>query len=639
VTSNEIFAPQKEARSRMGLGDIRQASLAGRHTTCLHTDFIKAAERGDIKLLRKILGENCKAAIAFRNERGWSACHLAALEGHAAVLELLYKVDREALDLPAPDTGQTPCHFAARWAKNHKNKTMPVLLWIWRNEPRLFEVEDKKGKTSIKMVADNLFAGSQSDARRWLSEQTGTAFPPPSYASISNAEVATPPAVVIPGGRASSGSGGPIDISEITVASAPGTIKRNTNAETGRSLDVEWEACNLRWKVDGLSRQPDEGLSGDRTWDQHDTGSAPGSNSPWSGDIPTASEPDTSQNDANDCLEANVSSQRQSAAYSLPGNQLKTRREYIVPHSHTDISETWKKEYKVIRSSLEYVFGSAASVAMLTAWGVDETIPKLLTVDPDPTQGGKPVGYEKIGRGQKHIDELITVSKEGNDDDVEHAFSQIPPDCAWVHLPVYKCLALAGSRDDGEEVREILVSYAENMIESKLWDPAVLLSASRAAQVQGWPSSTRHILLALYQALFPKQSMAFMSTGDHLFWENSGISESENGQVKSALLSEKVVESKKQGVEDQWTLLKREFKIQSASMDDLMKLTGLQQVKLEALKTVQKLLLDQQFKKQQRVVTTCNFAFMGNPGTGVFKRCERVHAEGCLTVVLLFITP
>ena len=49
-----------------------------------------------------------------------------------------------------------------------------------------------------------------------------------------------------------------------------------------------------------------------------------------------------------------------------------------------------------------------------------------------------------------------------------------------------------------------------------------------------------------------------------------------------------------------------------------MKLTGLQQVKLEAMKTVQKLLLEQQFKKQQRVVTTCNFSFMGNPGTGLY---------------------
>ena len=55
-------------------------------------------------------------------------------------------------------------------------------------------------------------------------------------------------------------------------------------------------------------------------------------------------------------------------------------------------------------------------------------------------------------------------------------------------------------------------------------------------------------------------------------------------------------------------------------MDELMELTGLQQVKLEAIKTVQKLLLDQQFKKQERVVTTCSFAFMGNPGTGVYMR-------------------
>ena len=83
-------------------------------------------------------------------------------------------------------------------------------------------------------------------------------------------------------------------------------------------------------------------------------------------------------------------------------------------------------------------------------------------------------------------------------------------------------------------------------------------------------------------------------------------------------MSEKAVESQKWGVEDEWSSLKQEFKIQSASKDELMKLTGLQQVKLEAMKTVQKLLLEQQFKKQQRVVTTCNFSFMGNPGTGLY---------------------
>jgi hypothetical protein len=283
----------------------------------------------------------------------------------------------------------------------------------------------------------------------------------------------------------------------------------------------------------------------------------------------------------------------------------------------------WRKEFKLIRSSLETVFGSEASGAMLKAWSVDETIPKLLAVDPDPTQGGKPVGHDKIGRGQMFIEELVKVSKEGNNNEMENALDQVPPNCTWVHLPVYRCLALACSRDDGEDVRESLLKYAKDMIESKQWDPAVLLSASRAAQVQGWSSSTRHILLALYQVLFPKQAMAFMSRDDHLFWEKiSGISDSESGHAEPTLLSEKAVASKKQGVEDEWASLKREFKIQSASMDELMKLTGIQQVKLEAMKTVQKLLLDQQFKKQQRVVTTCNFAFMGNPGTGMHMMLE-----------------
>jgi hypothetical protein len=487
------------------------------------------------------------------------------------------------------------------------------LLWISRHEPHLLENLDNRGKSSIQILADNLFEGAQSNARQFLSDQTGRALPslPPTRPS-ADAEAApsrTSEKAVAFIGRS------------VSIAESP-TVSATDAAESKNGFG---NTAALTFETEKEFPFEEPGLCAGLTRDAHDSTSGK--------DVQSAQSRD-------DTMEPEVvTSQREVGMYSLPGNQVHDRREYVPPHSRTDTSESWRKEFKLIRSSLETVFGSEASGAMLKAWGVDETVPKLLAVDPDPTQSGKPVAHEKIGRGQKFIDELVKMSKEGKNNEMENALDQVPPDCTWVHLPVYRCLALACSRDDGEDVRESLLKYAKDMIESKQWDPAVLLSASRAAQVQGWSSSTRHILLALYQVLFPKQAMAFMSRDDHLFWENSGISDSESGHAEPTLLSEKAVASKKQGVEDAWTSLKREFDIQCASMDDLMKLTGLQQVKLEAMKTVQKLLLDQQFKKQQRVVTTCNFAFMGNPGTGVFKRCERVHAEGCLTVVLLFITP
>jgi hypothetical protein len=88
--------------------------------------------------------------------------------------------------------------------------------------------------------------------------------------------------------------------------------------------------------------------------------------------------------------------------------------------------------------------------------------------------------------------------------------------------------------------------------------------------------------------------------------------------AEATLLVTNAVESTKKGVEEDWASLKQSSAIESASMDELMTLTGLQQVKLEAVAIVKKLLSDRKLKEQQRVVTTCNFAFMGSLGTGVF---------------------
>ncbi|CAM9145812.1 unnamed protein product, partial [Ectocarpus fasciculatus] len=68
---------------------------------------------------------------------------------------------------------------------------------------------------------------------------------------------------------------------------------------------------------------------------------------------------------------------------------------------------------------------------------------------------------------------------------------------------------------------------------------------------------------------------------------------------------------------DRWERLKQETDAKpSAALDDLMKLIGLNSVKLKALEIYESILAEQSLPAERWVPQTFNFALLGNPGTG-----------------------
>ena len=77
-------------------------------------EFIKAAERGNLKPLHGLLQRDSEAAARCRDGKGRSACHVAARDGHVTAAELLYNCNPAVFRLRVSETEQTPGHLAAR---------------------------------------------------------------------------------------------------------------------------------------------------------------------------------------------------------------------------------------------------------------------------------------------------------------------------------------------------------------------------------------------------------------------------------------------------------------------------------------------------------------------------------------------
>ena len=64
-----------------------------------------------------------------------------------------------------------------------------------------------------------------------------------------------------------------------------------------------------------------------------------------------------------------------------------------------------------------------------------------------------------------------------------------------------------------------------------------------------------------------------------------------------------------------WKIAKENHKIESPSMDKLMELTGLSEVKSRAISVCKEVLLSKKRPKHIQAQVTMNFLFVGNPGT------------------------
>jgi len=252
-------------------------------------------------------------------------------------------------------------------------------------------------------------------------------------------------------------------------------------------------------------------------------------------------------------------------------------------------NKCWAGEFASICKSLSVAFGPSAGCAI----------------------NGKPLGYAMlIAKDKTAVEQLLAASSSMKPDGMEVATTKFSPGSTWKHRDIYDVLAVAESEDDRALVHDKLLDYAERMVNTGEWDPVVLLAAARAQPVQGWSGDVKQILLALYRPLFQGQAEALMSKNDVDFLENFGLNE---GGLFT--LSRRDSNTRKD-VNQMWHELKQVECIESVSMDELMGYVGIKQVKEQALSILKKMLSDRKFTARQRVVTSCNFTFMGNPGTG-----------------------
>lgn len=285
----------------------------------------------------------------------------------------------------------------------------------------------------------------------------------------------------------------------------------------------------------------------------------------------------------------------------------------------------WIEEIEMIRESLELPFGSVASQAMMKKWGLTKDRRELHAISHE-TNNGQPLGYEFLSlKAKASLDTLLAANKEMKVDNMEVASGKLKKYCGetWKHVDVYLALAVAESGDDCEFVVRTLLSYAERMAPEGAWDPAVLLVAARAQPSQQWQGRTgnvKRVLLSLYKVLFEKQAVAFMSRQDLDYLDSLDV------QGGSLFLLTQHDSAQPMDVKQMWVELKRMEGIQSAAMDALMEYVGINGVKQQALAILKKMLSDRRLTEKQRVMTSCNFTFMGNPGTG--KTCvARIFAN------------
>ena len=99
-------------RVRMYMRKINKAMIAygrGREMSPLNDDLFDAANRGDLKKVKRLLNEG--ADVNAKDEDGWTPLHWAAYYGHLNVVKLL--VDRGADVNAKSKAGETPLHWAA----------------------------------------------------------------------------------------------------------------------------------------------------------------------------------------------------------------------------------------------------------------------------------------------------------------------------------------------------------------------------------------------------------------------------------------------------------------------------------------------------------------------------------------------
>ncbi|KAJ1469630.1 hypothetical protein T484DRAFT_1851058 [Baffinella frigidus] len=549
--------------------------------------LLAAARSGNVSEVEK-LARIDPSSVLETNEQGWSAAHYAARNGKLEMLQCLFRLDPNVLGMRTRnETEETPAHKAALNANKDVQSTREMFAWMHNVDPLFLTVEDGMGRSTIKVLSDTLDR-SETDTLAWLHPEAAPSLAIPG-AFAGGAEVLAGGAVAEAAaegadsvtGRGAEGETGvrfesiasPLD--GAAAATAAGSVYAATRPGAARGAGLEADSVERVAVVASLAR---DGAAGCGT-----------SNS---GATPPASLP-------------------------TPPFRQDEHLEHPPPHGggqddvEGDSSEReWRDaELREIQAALSEAFGAEASTQMMTAWKLNNS-GDFFSVVQHSTEDGLPMDYGALAAQEKRfVDRLLRSNQTMNAEAMELAVGELRG-TKWAHFDVYEVLALAGSRSDGDNVlvRATLRGYAARLAPTAGWDPVVLLAAARAAEVQGWSDELRHNLLALYVTLFQKQAEALMSQQDRAF-----LGSSFRKAGGSSLLSSPGSDAPSYA-EGEWAKLRTT--VRSPAMDKLMKMIGLQVVKIQAVAIGKKLLADQKLSAKQRVSTALNFCFMGNPGTG-----------------------
>lgn len=101
-------------------------------------------------------------ASSSRDAKGWTRAHHAGYEGHLDVLKQLHENDASVFSDVTP-IGQNPAHTAAKFCERNRE----LLRWIMTVEPSALHKQDRRGRTAISMIAEDVRVTS-ANVPTWL---------------------------------------------------------------------------------------------------------------------------------------------------------------------------------------------------------------------------------------------------------------------------------------------------------------------------------------------------------------------------------------------------------------------------------------------------------------------------------------
>ncbi|CAJ1029631.1 Ankyrin repeats (many copies)/Ankyrin repeats (3 copies)/Ankyrin repeat, putative [Leishmania guyanensis] len=136
-------------------------------------DSARYNETGDLDLLKAYLEKN-PSEVDARDEQGRTAVHMAAANGHMAILEMLFQFDPQP-NVPN-DEGNTALHFAA--LNNRVAAAEALLAHGWRPAE-----QNIMGKTALQLIYEKQY--NEMEALLMSRDETLDTYVPPIQASVS----------------------------------------------------------------------------------------------------------------------------------------------------------------------------------------------------------------------------------------------------------------------------------------------------------------------------------------------------------------------------------------------------------------------------------------------------------------------